>query len=235
MGFADFFNPIAAVGGGILDYVGGQATNAANAAEAQKNREFQASQADIAFGRQKEMASTGYQRTVADLKKAGLNPMLAYMNGPQGTSSAPQAGSVGNPQMENTLGKGVSTALAGLKTMQDVRNSQTDITLKEAQAVSTLAAAQQQTASARQTEQLIGLLKYQMPSKMAEADAAENKARLDKTWAGTERVLNNVLTGSQVVNNASSAVSNFLPTKALNKLIQEATKRGAAFERAYRP
>lgn len=51
-----------------------------NASEAQKNRDFQA-----------EMSNTSAQRAVADLQKAGLNPILAATNG--GTSASTPSGS----------------------------------------------------------------------------------------------------------------------------------------------
>lgn len=54
--------------------------NTINSAEAQKARDFQASQ-----------RATAYQTTVSDLKSAGLNPMLAYSQGPTSTGGSAQA------------------------------------------------------------------------------------------------------------------------------------------------
>lgn len=48
-------------------------------------------EAKRAFERQLYFRSTAYQHTVKDLREAGLNPMLAYMQGATGGSSAPQA------------------------------------------------------------------------------------------------------------------------------------------------
>lgn len=64
-----------------------------NAAEAAKAREWSA-----------EMSNTAYQRAVADLRKAGLNPLMALSNG-HGEASTPAA-SLGSSSAAST---GLST------------------------------------------------------------------------------------------------------------------------------
>jgi hypothetical protein len=59
------FSPIAPFIGGALSYIGGKEQNVASAQAAQKQMDFQ-----------REASDTSYQRQVADLKSAGINPML---------------------------------------------------------------------------------------------------------------------------------------------------------------
>ena len=62
-----------------------------NSAEAQINRDFQAEQAELNRQWQEKMSNTSYQRAVEDLKKAGLNPVLAAINGGAGVGAGAMA------------------------------------------------------------------------------------------------------------------------------------------------
>lgn len=87
---------------GALGFAGQESTNAANAAEAQKNREFQ-----------ERMSSTAHQREVHDLAAAGLNPALAYHTGGSSTPSGSQA------RFDSSAGAGVSSAASAMSMVQE--------------------------------------------------------------------------------------------------------------------
>lgn len=78
--FASLAGPAASIFGSIL-----QTSGAADANEA--NRELASAQMQF----QERMSNTAYQRAVADMKAAGLNPMLAYSQGGASSPGGAQA------------------------------------------------------------------------------------------------------------------------------------------------
>nr|DAR20637.1 MAG TPA: Putative minor capsid protein [Microviridae sp.] len=93
------YNTLGAIQQGIYNQIERNAAMQYNSAEALKNREFQ-----------ERMSNTAYQRTVEDMKKAGLNPILAYANGgastPGGSGATITGASMGLP---SASALGVST------------------------------------------------------------------------------------------------------------------------------
>lgn len=61
-----------------------------------------------------------YQHTVKDMKRAGLNPMLAYMQGTGGGAAQPSSGMPQHaPRIE---GKWIASAIDAMRSMAEVRN-----------------------------------------------------------------------------------------------------------------
>jgi len=92
---------MAAIIGGGSSILGGILGNRSNAKQADKAMAFENSQAERQMAFQREMATTEYQRAVEDMRKAGINPILAAKGGNSSPSGA--AGSGSTAHMENVL------------------------------------------------------------------------------------------------------------------------------------
>lgn len=84
------YNTLGAIAQGIYNHIENAAAMNFNSTEAMKNREWQ-----------EYMSNTAYQRAVEDMKKAGLNPILAFQNGgastPGGSAGTISGASIGAP------------------------------------------------------------------------------------------------------------------------------------------
>lgn len=136
-----------------------RATNVANAKQAQLEREYGARQASIARRAQEGMNyrqwkrvlhadNTKYQRTMADMERAGLNPILAYQQGGGSAPGYPSTGGISSARgagarmespgalssqlMMQGLQGGISSAMQAMQT-------EADLSVKEATAKKILA------------------------------------------------------------------------------------------------
>lgn len=164
----------ALVGGG-LNILGGILGNRSSARQAANQMAFQ-----------ERMRATQYQTAVEDLKKAGLNPMLAYTQGGAGTPSGAQA-----PQ-SNVIGPGVNSAIDGVRTLMEAKNSDEmnkNIQMQRSETLEkiNLLREQQETTSAEsarirkiieqlQVQILQGQLDYERGKQTFAADVAQRKA-----------------------------------------------------------
>lgn len=100
------YNTLGAIQQGIYNHIEQNAAMSYNSAEALANREWQ-----------EHMSSTAYQRAVEDMRKAGLNPILAYANGgastPGGSGATITGASMGMP---SSSALGVSTMSGNVPT-----------------------------------------------------------------------------------------------------------------------
>jgi hypothetical protein len=101
---------IGSIAGTAVDAWSNQATNKANAQSVDKQ---------IAF--QREQNATQYQRAVADMKAAGLNPALAYQQG--GNSSGSGAAATKIPITQQT-GQKISSAFQSQQDIQNAKQTQ---------------------------------------------------------------------------------------------------------------
>jgi len=192
---------IATAAAGGLNFLGQKDANATNMQLAQNQMDFQ-----------REMSNTSYQRAVADMKKAGLNPMLAYSQGgassPGGASTTVQnkfSGAVQaaqQMQLQNETIKQIQsqtqvnnataakTQADTLLSAQELKNrTQSELNLKE-DMQRIINAAKREGASATQIAQLTKAVQQAMTLTEPLSEFNKNNPRLAQVIQGLGQFFN---------------------------------------------
>lgn len=183
----------ASLAGGLLSSKGQRDANSANQQIAAQNIEFQ-----------REMSNTAYQRSMADMQKAGLNPILAYK---QGGASTPSGTTIPVQNELDALGdataSAASSALNARQQAQELRNLKETEKLIEQQRNAAAASEYQSTTQ--------GWLNNEN-RKVIEAIA------IDKGKAETDNLkAHNKILGHQEVDAATSALRSRLDLETVNE------------------
>jgi len=101
---------VAALGGAALSFLGGERRNTS-----QQNQSAQ----QMAF--QREMSNTAHQRQMADLKAAGLNPILAASYGGASSPGGAMA------QIQDSITPAVNTGMQAMQSQSDVDKKHQEI------------------------------------------------------------------------------------------------------------
>lgn len=156
------FTGLGLTGGDILGglgaygaYKGQQDTNAAM---------IQSVREQMAF--QNQMRNTSYQAAVADMKKAGVNPMLAYQQGGAAVPSGASVSNLGNPE-----GAGVSAAQQARLITGQLENLHSQSGANQASTIKDLAQAEVNKAQ---------VAKVLAEAKGAEASASQSEIELQR-------------------------------------------------------
>lgn len=179
-----------------LSAAGGLVSNLWTDKRQKDAQDFNSAQAATQMAFQERMSSTAYQRSMADMKAAGLNPILAYQKGPASSPTGSMASTSFAPASD-VMTPALSSAMQSKRLTQELDNMATQNKLLASQVVQTNASTAKTVAETAVTTEM--LKEAERKGKLGEIDK-----KFYESTAGT--ILRNLGLGLGEINPLTRAV-----------------------------